>query len=683
MQFLNPLFFIGLIAVAIPIAVHLFNFRRYKKVYFSDISKLENLTEETRRQSRLKERLILAARILAIVFLVTAFARPFIPHGGNATSAKENLVAVYIDNSFSINAEGANGTLLETSKQKAREIAAGYSPSDRFMLITNDMSGSQFRPVSADEFLQLTDEVEPSPAAPALSTVAKRIFAALAQQNSEARSAYFISDYQKSTADLSEFPSDTLIHSYLIPLQGVAQNNLFIDSLTFSAPAFIKGNVVNINAFIRNSGDDDVESIPVQLFVNGRERAVASTSVAKNSKASVPLQFTIDGDKPLHGMVTIADHPITFDDTMFFCINPIRSIGILSVNQHSDNQYVKHLFGNDSLLNYGSCPAIAVGYEDLSQYNVIIANELSSFPTGMADALGNFVQNGGTLLVLPCKDMDISSFNRFAASIHLPQVSNFVETELKASHTNTSHPLFRNVFEPNKSGNDQPTTFAHFTLNNSSSTAKESIITLANGDDLLCCTQVGNGHIYLLTSPLQSRYTDFGSTALFVPTFYNIALYSGAVPVVYHFIDGNAAIALPSIRTNGDNTLKIKSIDGNLEAIPEIITSGGNTLICTKDNIQTAGNYVVAQGADILQGLSFNYNRQESVMDFLSPKDLKSAIKTLNTSNISTLNASSRTLDKIIREQRQGHPLWHIFVTLSLLMLATEIALIKFMNNGG
>ncbi|MBO4740720.1 MAG: BatA domain-containing protein, partial [Bacteroidales bacterium] len=75
MQFLNPLFFIGFLAVAIPIAVHLFNFRRYKKVYFSDISKLEELTGQTKRRSQIKQLLILAARVLAIVFLVLAFAR--------------------------------------------------------------------------------------------------------------------------------------------------------------------------------------------------------------------------------------------------------------------------------------------------------------------------------------------------------------------------------------------------------------------------------------------------------------------------------------------------------------------------------------------------------------------------------------------------------------------------------
>ena len=57
----SPLFLIGLVAVAIPVIVHLFNFRRYRKVYFSNVDYLEQLQTETRRQSRLRQLLILAA----------------------------------------------------------------------------------------------------------------------------------------------------------------------------------------------------------------------------------------------------------------------------------------------------------------------------------------------------------------------------------------------------------------------------------------------------------------------------------------------------------------------------------------------------------------------------------------------------------------------------------------------
>ena len=68
MVFTAPLFLIGLVAVAIPVIVHLFNFRRYRKIYFSNVERLEQLKSETQRQSTLRQLLIMAARILAVAF---------------------------------------------------------------------------------------------------------------------------------------------------------------------------------------------------------------------------------------------------------------------------------------------------------------------------------------------------------------------------------------------------------------------------------------------------------------------------------------------------------------------------------------------------------------------------------------------------------------------------------------
>ena len=98
----SPLFLIGLVAVAIPVIVHLFNFRRYKKVYFSNVERLEQLQSETRRQSTLRQLLIMFARILAIVFLVLAFARPVIPNRNSAMRSGSNDISIFIDNSFSM-----------------------------------------------------------------------------------------------------------------------------------------------------------------------------------------------------------------------------------------------------------------------------------------------------------------------------------------------------------------------------------------------------------------------------------------------------------------------------------------------------------------------------------------------------------------------------------------------------
>ena len=79
MQFVNPLYLIGLLAIAIPIVVHLFNFRRFRRVYFTNVRFLQALRQQTRKQSQLRHLLILLMRILAIAALVFAFAQPYIP----------------------------------------------------------------------------------------------------------------------------------------------------------------------------------------------------------------------------------------------------------------------------------------------------------------------------------------------------------------------------------------------------------------------------------------------------------------------------------------------------------------------------------------------------------------------------------------------------------------------------
>ena len=79
MQFVNPLFLFGLFAIAIPVIIHLFNFRKFQKVYFTNVDFIEELKQQTQKQSQLKHLLVLLLRILAIASLVFAFAQPYIP----------------------------------------------------------------------------------------------------------------------------------------------------------------------------------------------------------------------------------------------------------------------------------------------------------------------------------------------------------------------------------------------------------------------------------------------------------------------------------------------------------------------------------------------------------------------------------------------------------------------------
>ncbi|MBL0103988.1 MAG: BatA and WFA domain-containing protein [Bacteroidetes bacterium] len=286
MQFIYPEFLFALVALAIPIIVHLFNFRRFRKIYFTNVRFLREIKQDTQSRSRLKHLLVLASRLLALTFLVLAFAQPIIPANKQHAPAGQKRISVYVDNSFSMDAVGKNGNLLETAKKKAREIAGAYKPSDQFQLLTTSFEGRHQRLVNRDEFLTLVDEIKPNASVRNLTEVIARQNEALSSGSAEkvSKTAYVISDFQQANTNLNELKEDSALQISLVPVEASAQNNLYIDTCSLFTP-FVQLNVPNdLIVEVRNAGDKTAENIPVKLMINGVQKALASVTVPEKEK---------------------------------------------------------------------------------------------------------------------------------------------------------------------------------------------------------------------------------------------------------------------------------------------------------------------------------------------------------------------------------------------------------------
>ena len=144
MQFLFPAFLWALLALSIPIIIHLFYFRRFKKVYFTNVKYLKEIKEETSNRNKLKNLLILISRCLAVACLVFAFAQPFIPKGTGIKSGL-NYVSVFVDNSFSMSANKSEIPLIDIAKDKARSVVSSYGDEDRFQIFRQQAQLHHFR----------------------------------------------------------------------------------------------------------------------------------------------------------------------------------------------------------------------------------------------------------------------------------------------------------------------------------------------------------------------------------------------------------------------------------------------------------------------------------------------------------------------------------------------------------
>jgi hypothetical protein len=237
MEFVNPYFLFGLFAVSIPVIIHLFNFRKFKKVYFTNVKFLRELKQETKKKSQLKHLIILILRILAIICLVLAFAQPYVPLSKNIISQDEkSAVSIYIDNSFSMEARSTDGFLIDEAKNKAAEIAQAYNSSDIFQILTNDFEGRHQRFVSRDELIEMLDEIHVSPSVKNISDVVKRQNDRFSTCQTENKISYLISDLQISISDIDRIDEDTTIINYFVPVYPDNTGNLYIDSCWFESP---------------------------------------------------------------------------------------------------------------------------------------------------------------------------------------------------------------------------------------------------------------------------------------------------------------------------------------------------------------------------------------------------------------------------------------------------------------
>ena len=158
MSFVYPNFLWALLLLLVPIIVHLFHFRRYKKVLFPNVRFLKNVQKQTQSIKKLRNFLVLLARLLALAFLVFAFAQPYIPIDNQEVSQSDEIVGIYIDNSFSMDNDGKQGPLIEEAKSKARELIKSYLPTDRFLVNSNTSIGRL--PVNQKDAISLVDNID-------------------------------------------------------------------------------------------------------------------------------------------------------------------------------------------------------------------------------------------------------------------------------------------------------------------------------------------------------------------------------------------------------------------------------------------------------------------------------------------------------------------------------------------
>ncbi len=683
MQFIYPEFLFALSVLAIPIIIHLFNFRRFKKIYFTNVRFLKEIKQDTQSKSKLKHLLVLLSRLLALTFLVLAFAQPFIPAKTNKVQTGTKRVSIYVDNSFSMDALGKNGSLLETAKKKAREIANAYKPSDEFQLLTSSFEGRHQRLVNRDEFIRILDEIKPTSSVHSISEILQRQQDALFSEGKSktSKTAYIISDFQQSTFNLESAKIDSALQVSLVPVAASALNNLFIDTCFLATP-FVQLNTPNeLVVKIRNTGGTEVENIPLKLMINNSQKAIASISVNSNSSIETKLSFTISAGGWQRAQLNITDYPITFDDNFFFNFNVRNNLQVLCINGDQPSPALNAIFGNDPYFSLKNSNHNQVDYSAFSSMQLIILNEVNDYSSGLIQELKKFVTKGGSVFVIPSTNANISNYNNLFSELEINSFGTKVQQQEKVDKIEVRHPLFTGVFEKGKSlpeNMDLPLVNSYYSVLRNSKTISETVMKLSGGNTYLSSNQSGRGVVYVLASSLQPEDGNFSRHALFVPVLLRAALRGSSEINKPLIIGEDHDFGISDTLISADNVFHLINTKEKFDIIPESKIYNNATILSVHDQIKNAENYDLNAGNALVAVETFNFNRKESDLSVYSPSELTEISSKYGNSKINVIETEGKDLSHSIAQLNEGKRLWKYCIILVLVFLAIEILLIRF-----
>lgn len=677
MSFLFPTFLMALAAAAIPVLIHLFNFRKFKRLRFTNVKFLHEVRQETDSRSKIKHWLILAARVLALVFLVFAFARPYIPSNEAAVAGADRMVGIYVDNSYSMEGPGNTGTLLDKALLKARQIAAGFPLNTRFQLITNDFKGEHRRWIGREAFYDLLDEVTITSSSRTLDQVMLRMKDAFEDEPATVREGYLISDFQKNfIPDPGQVSADSSIRLSLVMVQGAPMANLAIDSAWFISPVHQAGSLENLVVQVQNYSDEAVGSMPIKLLVNGQLESIGSISVPPRSKVNDTLVFRSGEAGWKQGELQITDHPMTFDDRFYFTYQVAPQVKVLVIEGEGAGPHLETLFSDDAFVDLRMNDENGVDYGAIPENDLVILNNLSAVSTGLGDRLAGFVRQGGHLAIFPRiqaaeRAVDLASYNVFLKQIGTDTYDSLSTQPNQVVSLNLDQRIFRDVFERIPSNPDLPNVQRYFKFHDLSQTRKEPLMTMRGNDELLARFTVDEGVVYLSAVALDEAASNLPRHGLFVPLLYRMALLSIPNYPLYYTVGADQSVFAGSLDISGRGEYRIRS--EGFEMIPTIRRYGGGSEIFVSEQIREPGTYRLTGAADEeLAVFAFNHMKSESDLSYYEAGDLNEIGAWTR-----LIEPQVSSLDRVVSIENLGMQLWKYCVVLALVFLAAEILLIR------
>jgi hypothetical protein len=678
MNFTYPWFLLGLLGIAIPVLIHLFELRRPTRVLFTNLGFIREVRIVTARQRKVKHLLVLLARIGFVAFLVLMFAQPFLPAQVASVDSKQATPSILVDTSPSMQAgeQGNDLTRFDKAIDQARELPTAFPGNVRFKL--NQETNAPLTPTA---FRIALDQLKVSGRTTGLDGLLQRA----SGQAGKTEQLFVFSDFQKSAFSSGDLAAiDSTVQVTLVPVGGRGTRNVFVDSVWLE-DAFVRRNAdVVVHMRLRNGGAESVDNCQVRLFVGNRQATVFRTSVAVQTPTTMTARVRLDSDQVQQCRVELDDFPVVFDNTYYFSLQASPTIRVLEVQAGHQEQALQRVYGNEPLFSYSQAVVARLNYEQLEKANLLVVRGATRIEAALRESIRRVVQRGGSVVVVPPADATgRATYDQLFRELGVGPVqweaAGTKPALREVAVPDRRNPFFREVFGAQTRQPVMPKVAPVLRWSRSGT----DILRTQDGDGFLAGFGSGKGTVYLFSTPFDEAFTDFPQHALFVPVLYRLAMQSfrSEQHLAYRLNQGSVRVDVGNSNAAAQPSEQVyKLANDSLTFIPAQRVQEGIMRFEVPAGMQQPGFYRLTRNGQTITQLAFNIDKRESELATYTATELRQLIGP-NRPNVQVYETGQGlSVAARYKAERVGTPLWHYCLWAALACLLAEGLLLRFMG---
>lgn len=511
MNFQFPWFLLALISLVIPILLHLYNNRRHQLISFSHLFFFDKKEIHSKKPSKIKKKILLSLRILALISIVLAFALPFM-HSKEETVSSTPII--FLDQSPSMNVQVGENTLFKQIKLEVMNTLNQMQEQDQVVMIST-MFPRSYQLFNKKEAIQWTKSLEIS--SQFLTPLQLQLAIEQTEQELSIKNApvYIFSNFQQSVwqRDTLSWEQDRLLH--LIPAAFETSQNYYIDSAWVESVSQERTLSFNVKGL-----QMEEDSVKVALYINDQLYQTEQWDVNQSTTAQYILP---DIHKSTHFTLIVEDPRVPFDDTLRMIYIPDQWTPISLITSNNIHRFFNALSQSAPTLQLDLIHINDLN-SDHKTLDFIVYEAEADVSLKDQEVLKSFVQEGGTVFWMPSYELQADHLLSIL-STWLPTQSVIKEVnENYVQRLDQQHPIFREIIDWKQAVTSLPKVFQYFKWQFQSNVVIRPMMYLADGSPFIYEYHLGKGKVYFLTASLDPRASNLGQHYLFAPLIYTLVL---------------------------------------------------------------------------------------------------------------------------------------------------------------